>query len=577
MDITEKIREVANIFEIASQYTTLSKKGKNYVGLCPFHSEKTPSFTIDIEKQLYHCFGCGAGGDIFTLVMEKENLSFPEALRYLSEKYNIKLPERKNIKRESLKLEEKIFKIHENALSYFKKNLFITNEGKKALDYLKKRNISEDTIQELKIGYALHSWDSLLTLFQSKNISPELLEKAGLVLRRQNKEGHYDRFRGRIIFPIFNLTGKVIAFGGRTLYDEDPKYLNSPDTPIYNKGKTLYGLNFCKDSVREKEKIIIVEGYTDFLSLYQAGITNVAASLGTSLTSQQVSLSSRFAQSIVIGYDSDSAGLKAAARAVSICFEKGIQSRVLILPSGFDPDSFIKKFGADEFQNKIKNTISGLKFLIDTQLGEIKSDAPEEKVKIIRNIIYEIEKIPDAFVRSEYLKKASEYLSIDENLLRSMIKKEKIEENKEEEACFLIAEKRLLQMIFEDSTIAQNIFKESKDEDFKGLKSEPIFNILFEFIKSRTMPNFHELKEKIDPSLFSALSKILIEKGPKPSSQEAMDCLRSLKQYIYERRCKEINGKIALLERKGESEKLLLLLKERQRITEELAKQNYYN
>jgi len=310
MEIIDEIRQVANIIDIASQYTSLKKRGQKYVGLCPFHSEKDPSFTVDEDKQLFHCFGCGAGGDIFTLVMEKENLSFPEALRYLAQKYNLTLPQKKKLSPALLKLEEKLYKINEESLGFFRKNLFNTQEGKNALDYLLKRGISNEVIQKLKIGYASNSWDSLLSFFKEKNTDLKLLEKAGLVIQRTKGDGYYDRFRGRVIFPIFTLTGKVVAFGGRTIYDDDPKYLNSPDTPIFTKGKLLYGLNFCKDSIREKGEMILVEGYTDFLSLFQAGVTNVAASLGTSFTSDQASLARRFASKIIVSYDRDASGEK---------------------------------------------------------------------------------------------------------------------------------------------------------------------------------------------------------------------------------------------------------------------------
>ncbi|TEU06665.1 MAG: DNA primase, partial [Candidatus Aminicenantes bacterium] len=314
MEIVDQIRQTASIVEIASQYTTLRRRGNKHVGLCPFHSEKTPSFTVDDEKQLFHCFGCGAGGDIFTLVMERENLSFPEALKYLAEKYNIPLPKKREFSPQLQKLEEQLFKINENTLAFFKKNLFTTKEGEKALEYLKKRDISEEIIQKLKIGYALNSWDSLLSFFKEKKVTPKLLEKAGLVLYNQKKDSYYDRFRGRIIFPIFGLTGKVVAFGGRSILNADPKYLNSPDTPVYSKGKILYGLNFSKESISDTGEVIIVEGYTDFVSLYQAGITNIAASLGTSLTSDQVSQTLRFAPKIIINYDGDSAGKLATSR-----------------------------------------------------------------------------------------------------------------------------------------------------------------------------------------------------------------------------------------------------------------------
>ena len=238
MEINEQIRQVSSIVEIASQYTTLKRRGRKHVGLCPFHSEKTPSFTVDEEKQLFHCFGCGVGGDVFSLVMEKENLGFPEALKYLAEKYHVPLPQQR-VNPQLLKLEEKLFNINEMALGFFRKNLFNTQEGAAALEYLKKRNLSEDTIQALKMGYAMNAWDSLLSFFQAKNVPPTLLEKAGLVLPGKKKDEYYDRFRGRVIFPIFSLTGKGVAFGGRTVIDADPKYLNSPDTPLYSKGKLL--------------------------------------------------------------------------------------------------------------------------------------------------------------------------------------------------------------------------------------------------------------------------------------------------------------------------------------------------
>ena len=352
MDVIDQIKNTASIVDVASQYTTLRRRGKKHLGLCPFHSEKTPSFTVDEDKQLFHCFGCNIGGDLFTLVMEKENLSFPEALRFLAEKYNIVLPEKRKFSPQLAKLEEKLTKISEDSLAFFRKNLFNTKEGENAQEYLRKREISEELIQKLKIGYALNSWDALLSFFQRKDISPSLLEKAGLVLRRAKKEGHYDRFRGRIIFPIFTPTGKVVAFGGRTIIDQDPKYLNSPDTPIYTKGKLLYGWNFTKDAVREQREIILVEGYTDLLALLQAGIPNVAASLGTSLTSEQVMQASRFESRVIVSYDADAAGIKASLRAISLCFEQGVEIRVLTLPKGYDPDSFIRKYGPKDFLKK---------------------------------------------------------------------------------------------------------------------------------------------------------------------------------------------------------------------------------
>ncbi len=580
MEVIDQIRQASSIIEIASQYTSLRLRGKRHVGLCPFHSEKAPSFTVDEEKQLYHCFGCGAGGDIFTLIMEKENLSFPEALKFLAEKYNIPLPERRKMSPQLKKLEEQLSKINEDTLAFFKKNLFKTKEGEKALAYLQKRKISSEIIQKLKIGYAMNSWDSLISFFQGKDIQPNLLEKAGLALHSEKKKGYYDRFRGRIIFPIFTESGKPVAFGGRTIFDAEPKYLNSPDTPIYIKGKLLYGMNFCKDAIRKKGYTILVEGYTDFLALYQAGIPNLAASLGTSLTSDQVSFAKRFASRMIVSYDADKPGIKAAERAISLCFEKGVQIRVLNLPQGFDPDSFVNKFGVDKFKELAQKSTPGLKFLIDTQLQGIKEESAEEKAQIAKNIVTEIEKIPDPVVRSEYLKQTSEQLSIDETILRSMISRKSTEEKEVEIGIFLNAEKRLLQILLEEKEIAPYIFSEIKEEYFHGLKSKPIFNALSESFRKGKSSSLHELKQKVDPSLVNSLSKAMLEKEQNATVEEAFECLHTLKQLSLENQAKKLKAELALLERKGEKEKILPLIKQIQETKKELSilsKRNYEN
>jgi len=576
MEIVDQIRNVANIVDIASQYTTLRQRGRKHVGLCPFHSEKQPSFTVDDEKQLFHCFGCGVGGDVFSLIMEKENLSFPEALRYLAEKYNIELPETRKSSPKQRNLEEKLFKINEDALAYFKKNLFNTSEGRKALEYLKKRNITEDTIQKLKIGYALNSYTALFDYFQRKGISASHLEKAGLVIPSQKKEGHYDRFRGRIIFPIFTPTGKVVGFGGRTFINAEPKYLNSPDTPVYTKGNLLYGLNFSKDSIRKKGEVILVEGYTDFIALFQSGISNVAASLGTSLTPNQVYQALLFLPrlaSIIVNYDSDSAGIAAALRAIPISWEKGAKIKVLTLPEELDPDSFLQKYNKEEYLKQLEKSPSVLKVLIDSYIREGNMDIPEEKAVIVRKVIKEIEKIqiPDPLVRSEYLKQASEYLSVDEDVMRSVAKQKSSEEKREKKETFLLAEKRLLQILMEDKKLAPHVFSEMKKEYFQGLKSEPIFSDLSESFKKGTPSSLPELKQKIDRSLFSLLSEALMEKEQAPTLEEALECLNTLRQYALENQAKKLKEQITRIERKGETDKLSPLIKQLQEIKNQLS------
>ncbi|HQO76288.1 MAG TPA: DNA primase, partial [Candidatus Saccharicenans sp.] len=401
MEITEKIKQVASIVEIASQYTTLKKRGKKWVGLCPFHSEKTPSFTVDEEKQLFHCFGCGVGGDLFSLVMEKENLTFPEAVRFLADRYHLPWPESRQTSGQT-RLEEKIFEINEKALAWFRHNLWETPEGQEALSYLKLRQFSEETIKKLRLGYAPNSWDSLYNTFKT-SYSPQDLEKAGLIIRSQKGGEFRDRFRGRIIFPIFTLTGRVVAFGGRTIFEAQPKYLNSPETQSFVKGSLLYGLNFSKEEIRKLGELVLVEGYADFASLYQAGIRNIAASMGTSLTPQQIAQARRYAAGIIINYDGDEAGIKAALRAVPLCLEHGLRTRVLLLPEKLDPDGYLRKYGPDRYRQLIKKSYDGFHFLLRHYSRNVDLGIAEEKSRVARIIIDEIKRLPDPLVQSEYL------------------------------------------------------------------------------------------------------------------------------------------------------------------------------
>jgi DNA primase len=573
MEVIDQIRQAANIVELASQYTTLRRAGRRHVGLCPFHSEKTPSFTLDEEKQLFHCFGCGTGGDVFTLIMEKENLSFPEAVRYLAEKYNISLPEHRKFTAQNKQLGEELKSITEEALAHFRKNLHNTNEGKDALSYLKKRKISDETIQKLKIGYALNSWDALISYFKKKDISPRKLENAGLAIYHQKKDSFYDRFRGRIIFPIFTEYGKVVAFGGRSLFNADPKYLNSPDTRIYSKGKLLYGLNFCKEEISEKEKVILVEGYTDFASLFQAGIKNLAASLGTSLTPEQIDQARRFARKeIILCFDGDKAGLKAASRGAALGIQKEIQTRVIRIPSGLDPDSFIEKKGVDSFMDLIKSSLSDLDFLIEYFSQGINIDLLGGKSKVAMNIADVLKDISNPIRQSDYIRHTSENLNINENELRSMIKRGISKSEEIEKVTFLLAEKILLEILFKDKGVTSRIASFLKEDYFKGLKGEPIFReIKKAYTNNKKVPDFHELKEILDKSTYSALSEIQFGEYIPYTFEEAKDCIESLKERSLEMKCAELDAQIKKLQRNGNYEKTNELLSQKFEIKKQLS------
>jgi DNA primase len=570
MEIVDQIRQAADIVDIASLYTALKRRGRKHVGLCPFHSEKDPSFTVDSEKQLFHCFGCGVGGDVFTLVMEKENLTFPEALQYLAEKYHIPLPQKSRLSPELQKLEEKVYKVNELALAYFRRCLFQTREGEAALAYLKKRSLAPETLEALKIGYAPNSWNALLDHFQGRGMEPGLLEKSGLVLPGQKRSEYYDRFRGRVIFPIFGLTGKVVAFGGRTVAEATPKYLNSPDTPVYSKGKVLYGLNWTKEAVNKADELILVEGYTDFASLFQAGIRNIVASLGTALTPHQVALAKRFAPRIIINYDGDSAGMNAALRAVSLWFEKAVQAHVLVLPQSLDPDGYIRKFGYESYLDLTRKSPSGLQFLIDMTVRTGRMNVPEDKSRIIRTIVSELEKIPDAIVRSEYLRQTSNRLGVEESLLRQIIEKPALGKSGQERAFLFPAEKRLLQILLENQALASDVLKQVRAEDFSGLQSEAALGFILDCVQKGKRVHVSELSRTAGPELWRQVSEMMQERSGRGTPEEALDCLQALRKTALEARLRVLSKEIERCERNGEKAKLARLLSEKQALTKQI-------
>lgn len=570
MEIAEKIKQAANLAEIASAYTTLKRRGKKLVGLCPFHGESNPSFTVDEEKQLYHCFGCGAGGDVFSLIMEKENLSFPETLRFLAEKYHIPLPRASHLSPEVKKLEDRLYEINELALSHFRRNLKQTQEGAAALTYLHQRGLTTEVIDELGLGYALDSWKSLCSFLKEKGVTDQEMLKAGLALPGQRTSEPYDRFRKRIIFPIFGLSGKVVAFGGRILGEGEPKYLNSPDTPIYTKGQVLYGLNLTKEAVKAREELILVEGYMDFIALYQAGIKNCAASCGTSLTGPQVAQAQRFASRLIISTDGDSAGRAAALRDVSVCLEKGMPSKVVLLPDKTDPDNFIRRQGVEAYLQLVEKAMSGFDFLVASARAGSKNGPPEAKAQAMRSVVREVEKVPDPVVRSEYLRLISERFGVDENFLRNLIQ-EKAQRSQEPEArpTLLAAEKRLLQVLEESTELARQLLLEISPEEVSGCPGEPIF---LHLLKKPDRPSRHltEFKTLLPPALYQELARILLEAPQAGTREEVYECLRTLRRYRLEKKLGDLQRQIAQLERGGERDKLIPLLVAKQNLTREI-------
>lgn len=417
----EKIEEVRNaidIVDLISTYLQLKKRGRNYVALCPFHHEKTPSFYVSPDRQMYHCFGCGASGNVFTFLMETEKVSFIESVKYLAEKAGIKLPEYSYDYDQKAKEQEELFQVMKFAANFYYRNLHETDEGKYPLEYLFKRGLKNDVIKTFALGYSLNKWDSLYKYASEQKISSDLLEKVGLV-KKNDEGGYYDTFRGRIMFPIFSASGKILGFGARKLFEDDnlAKYINSPDTQIYNKSKVLYGLNFAKEHIRENDNVLLVEGYVDLLKTYQAGFKNVVASSGTALTLDQVRLISRYTKNITILYDADSAGVKATLRGIDLILENDMDVKIAPLPKGEDPDSFIEKYGKEKFENLIKNSIIFVDFMIDALTANGHINTPEGKTKVVRFIIQTLIKIKDPIKRNFYIKHIAEKYGIYESIL----------------------------------------------------------------------------------------------------------------------------------------------------------------
>ncbi len=421
-----EIKHTADIVDVVSDVVVLKKSGRNFIGLCPFHSEKTPSFTVSPEKHIFHCFGCGEGGSVFAFLMKHEGLSFPEAVRILAKRYGIEIPEQSMSpeQRREISEKEKLYEVHRQAVIFYKNQLYQKGTQKKGRSYLKERRISQEILDDFAIGYAPKGWDHLSRFFMNKKIALSLVAKSGLIIPRKNANGFYDRFRERVVFPIFNPSGDAIAFGGRATDDTLPKYLNSPDTPIFNKRRSLYGLHKAKKQCRETETVIIVEGYFDLLALYQHGIQNTVATLGTSLTPEHVQVLRGFvgkAGKAVLVFDSDVAGIKAARRSIEV-FGKGyVDAQILILPEGHDPDSYIFKYGAEAFKKAARNALSILPYLVESAI-EKHGLSIEGKIHIISDLSAPLASISDKMERSLYLKFLSERIGVEESALLEKVR-----------------------------------------------------------------------------------------------------------------------------------------------------------
>ncbi len=424
--IIQNILETARIEEVVGDFVHLKKRGVNLQGLCPFHNEKTPSFNVSPAKGIFKCFGCGKAGNSLKFIMEHEHFSYPEAIRYLAKKYSIEIEETELSAEDKLILDEResMMALNQFAAGYFSAQLFESPEGKGiGLSYFRDRGFTTDTIRKFNLGYSPEKWDALLQAALEAGYKMEYLEKTGLVTSREDK--HYDRFRARVMFPIHSLSGRVIGFGGRVLSSETgkAKYLNSPESEIYHKGSTLYGIYQARNAIISKDECYLVEGYTDVISLHQAGFQNVVASSGTALTLDQIKLIKRFTQNITILYDGDAAGIKASFRGIDMFLEQGLNVKIVLFPDGEDPDSFVRKNRHDDVVAFLeKEAHNFILFKTSILLKDAKND-PIKRAGMIREIVDSIALIPDAISRNVYVKECSSLLDISEQSLMNELNK----------------------------------------------------------------------------------------------------------------------------------------------------------
>jgi len=546
----ERVKQQADIVRVIGEYVRLKKSGQNFTGLCPFHQEKTPSFAVHPVKQIYHCFGCGAGGDVFKFVMELEKCTFPEAIRSVAEKCGIAIPQpRERSPEERLENQQRsaLVELHGESAAFFARQLHETPEGKVAYAYLEDRGLNREAMMKFGLGFAPSSGDALLRFLKQK-YPEKLLEVSGL-LSRDPSGRFFDRFRRRIMFPITNEAGKVIAFGGRAMGDDMPKYLNSPETPIYSKSNVLYHLDQAKEALRKNDFGVLVEGYMDAIAVARAGIANVIASCGTSLAESQIKLLGRFTRRVVVNYDPDAAGHAATERSLILLLEKEFDVRVLALPGGADPDKFLKEQGAEAYQKLLTQAPPYLDYLIGRARLMDRTTA-NGRVAALNFLMPYIQRLPNGLLRSEWATRIASELRVDEPVLREALRRAATERRSEVKPKAELlgpsikgAERRLIHMLAEADGFREKLSREIVSSGLhRGLETEKIFDLLILKAGERCDPaTFAEALDERDRRM---LFEIFFESFSEHTWDEAESCLSVLRNRRVEQELAELQQQL---------------------------------
>lgn len=569
-----------DIVELIAGYIPLKKAGRNFKALCPFHHEKTSSFTVSPDRQIYHCFGCGAGGNAFNFLMQYERLEFPEAVEILAKKAGVILPEAETIDQKTAGLTTQLYKVNEMAVAYYEAVLN-SPSGAPARNYLLKRGINEKIAKASRLGFALDNWDALINHLRSKNTSLALLEKAGLILNKEGG-GYYDRFRNRIIFPIFDMKSRPVGFGARVLVTDNEtangdtlaKYVNSPETPIYTKGKHLYGLNLAKDAIRDKDSAAVVEGYLDFISPYARGLENIVASQGTALTQDQARLLKRYSNNVIMVYDGDAAGEIATLRTLDIFIEEGMSVKVVSLPEGFDPDSFVSKQGIEKFREKIERAEGLFDYKLKILKSRYHSKEIEGKAKISAEMLTTIKKFKNAVLKSEYIKRLAQELDIREDALLEELKNTKLEKSFEPGDKSVKTtrdinptEKLLIKLMLEENALIERVKDMVHLGDFRDERTAKIVTTMMELVQQGKSPKAHNLLNYFGAADSQTL-QIICESTLTPDvSEEEREkvfesCVHRLKSENIRHHRQRLHEEIKSAQRSGDDEKVNKLLQE---------------
>jgi DNA primase len=568
----ERVKQQADIVRVVGEYVRLKKTGQNFTGLCPFHQEKSPSFAVHPVRQIYHCFGCGVSGDVFKFVMELEKLSFPEAIRAVAEKCGIPIPKPREHSPEERRENQQrtvLIDMHRDAAAFFSRQLHEAPEGKVACAYLEDRGLNREAMKQFGMGFAPSSGDGLLRHLKSK-YPEKLLEASGLFSRDQGGR-LYDKFRRRIMFPISNESGKVIAFGGRAMGDEMPKYMNSPETPIYTKSSVLYHLDRAKETLRQSDFGILVEGYMDAIAVARAGISNVIASCGTSLAEPQIKLLGRYTRRVVVNYDPDTAGQAATERSLLLLLEKEFDVRVLALPGGADPDKFIKEQGADAYRKLLAQAPPYLDYLIGRARKMDRSTAAG-KVAALNFLLPYVQRLPDRLLRSEWATRIASELRVDEPVFREALRRAAVERRSEVKLkpellspVVKPAERRLIQMLVEAEGFREKLAVEIVESSLHhGLETERIIEVLVSKIAER--PDAATIAAALEENDRRLLFEVLFDQTMDHTWEEAEACLEFLRDRQISRELSELERRVQAQPAKEELLRLLARKDELNRI-----------